>query len=140
MGQLCNHRDASARFECSDEAGDTVGSAAGISVEAMNGVCGASNAYVLAFSLSLQHELTSKGIRVQAVLPGRTATDGWDVAGFPWQKMPPEIVMPPEDMVDAALVGLDQGELVTAEGIGRNSLRRHRWLWPFVDGRPSPCL
>ncbi len=90
-----------------------IGSAAGISVEAMNGVYGASKAYVLAFSLSLRHELTSKGIRVQVVLPARTATDGWNVAGFPWQEMPPEIVMPVEDMVDAALVGFDQGELVT---------------------------
>jgi hypothetical protein len=44
---------------------------------------------VVTLILSLQHELTSKGIRVQVVLPGRTATDGWDVAGFPWQKMPP---------------------------------------------------
>jgi uncharacterized protein len=61
-----------------------IGSAGGISVEAMNGVYGASKAYVLAFSLSLQHELTSKGIRVQVVLPGRTATDGWEVAGLPW--------------------------------------------------------
>src|SRR5258706_5151087 len=95
----------------------TIGSAAGISVEAMNGVYGASKAYVLAFSLSLQHELTSKGIRVQAVLPGRTATDGWDVAGLPWQQQPPSIVMPVEDMVDAALVGLDQGELVTIPGL-----------------------
>ena len=43
-----------------------IGSAAGISVEALNGVYGASKAYVLAFSLSLQHELTSKGIRVQS--------------------------------------------------------------------------
>ncbi len=83
-----------------------IGSAAGISVEAMNGVYGASKAYVLAFSLSLQHELTSKGIRVQAVLPGRTATDGWEVAGLPWQQQPPSIVMPVEDMVDAALVCL----------------------------------
>src|ERR1700732_579245 len=72
---------------------------------------------VVTLILSLQHELTSKGIRVQVVLPGRTATDGWDVAGFPWQKMPPEIVMPVEDMVDAALVGLDQGELVTILGL-----------------------
>jgi short-subunit dehydrogenase len=39
---------------------------------------------VVTLILSLQHELTSKGIRVQVVLPGRTATDGWDVAGFPW--------------------------------------------------------
>jgi NAD(P)-dependent dehydrogenase (short-subunit alcohol dehydrogenase family) len=72
---------------------------------------------VVTLILSLQHELTSKGIRVQVVLPGRTATDGWDVAGFPWQKMPPEIVMPVEDMVDAALIGLDQGKLVTIPGL-----------------------
>ena len=94
-----------------------IGSAAGISVEAMNGVYGASKAYVLAFSLSLQHELTSKGIRVQAVLPGRTATDGWEVAGLPWQQQPASIIMPVEDMVDAALAGLDQGELVTIPGL-----------------------
>jgi hypothetical protein len=37
---------------------------------------------VVTLILSLQHELTSKGIRVQVVLPGRTATDGWDVAGY----------------------------------------------------------
>jgi hypothetical protein len=49
---------------------------------------------VVTLILSLQHELTSKGIRVQVVLPGGTATDGWDVAGFPWQKMPPEIGAP----------------------------------------------
>jgi short-subunit dehydrogenase len=94
-----------------------IGSAAGIWVEAMNGVYGASKAYVLAFSLSLQHELTSKGIRVQAVLPGRTATDGWEVAGLPWRQQPASIIMPVEDMVDAALAGLDQGELVTIPGL-----------------------
>ena len=32
---------------------------------------------------------------------------------LPWQKLPRSIVMSTEDMVDAALVGLDQGELVT---------------------------
>jgi short-subunit dehydrogenase len=94
-----------------------IGSVAGISPEALNGVYGASKAYVLAFSHSLQHELADKGIRVQAVLPGATATDLWEIAGLPWQKLPPSIVMPVEDMVDAALVGLDQGELVTIPGL-----------------------
>ena len=68
---------------------------------------------VLALSHSLQHELADKGIRVQTVLPSATATDLWEIAGLPWQKLPPSIVMSTEDMVDAALVGLDQGELVT---------------------------
>jgi uncharacterized protein len=90
-----------------------IASVAGISPERLNGVYGATKAYVLALSHSLQHELADKGIRVQAVLPGATATDLWEIAGLPWQKLPPSIVMSTEDMVDAALVGLDQGELVT---------------------------
>jgi hypothetical protein len=94
-----------------------IGSVVGISPEALNGVYGATKAYVLAFSHSLQHELADKGLRIQAVLPGATATDLWEIAGLPWQKLPPSIVMSPEDMVDAALVGLDQGELVTIPGL-----------------------
>jgi uncharacterized protein len=94
-----------------------IGSVVGISPEALNGVYGATKAYVLAFSHSLQHELADKGIRIQAVLPGATATDLWEIAGLPWQKLPPSIVMSVEDMVDAALVGLDQGELVTIPGL-----------------------
>ena len=90
-----------------------IASVVGISPETLNGVYGATKAYVLAFSHSLQHELADKGIRVQAVLPGATATDMWEIAGMPWQKLPPSIVMSVEEMVDAALVGLDQGELVT---------------------------
>src|SRR5438132_2512823 len=90
-----------------------VASVVGISPETLNGVYGATKAYVIALSHSLQHELADKGIRIQAVLPAATATEIWESAGLPWQKLPPSIVMSPEDMVDAALVGLDQGELVT---------------------------
>ncbi len=90
-----------------------IASVVGISPEALNGVYGATKAYVIALSHSLQHELADKGIRVQAVLPAATATEIWESAGLPWQNLPREIVMTPEDMVDAALVGLDQGELVT---------------------------
>jgi uncharacterized protein len=94
-----------------------ISSVVGISPETLNGVYGATKAYVLAFSHSLQHELADKGIRVQAVLPGATATDMWEIAGLPWQKLPPSIVMSVEEMVDAALVGLDHGELVTIPGL-----------------------
>ena len=90
-----------------------IASTVGIAVEALNGVYGATKAFVLAFSHSLRHELGDKGIRVQAVLPGATATDLWEIAGRPHQTLPAEIVMSPEDMVDAALAGLDQGEPVT---------------------------
>jgi len=90
-----------------------ISSIVGISPETLNGVYGASKAYVLALSLSLQHELADKGVRIQAVVPGATATEIWDIAGLPYQNLPASIVMSAEDMVDAALAGLDQGELVT---------------------------
>jgi short-subunit dehydrogenase len=90
-----------------------IASVAGISPETLNGVYGATKAYVVALSHSLQHELADKGVRIQAVLPAATATDLWEIAGLPWQNLPASIVMSTEDMVDAALAGLDQGELVT---------------------------
>ncbi|HVX75203.1 MAG TPA: SDR family oxidoreductase [Bradyrhizobium sp.] len=88
-------------------------SIAGIAPEVLNGVYGGTKAFVLAFSLSLHKELADKNIRVQAVLPGATATDFWDVAGVPVSNLPSAMVMKVDDMVDAALAGLDQGELVT---------------------------
>jgi short-subunit dehydrogenase len=90
-----------------------IASIVGISPETLNGVYGASKAYVIALSHSLQHELAGKGLRIQAVLPGATATDFWSKSGLPYENLPESIVMSAEDMVDAALVGLDQGERVT---------------------------
>ncbi|GEO12898.1 SDR family NAD(P)-dependent oxidoreductase [Microvirga aerophila] len=90
-----------------------IASIVAISPETLNGAYGGSKAFVLAFSQSLQHELAEKGVRIQAVLPGATATEFWDVAGLPVSNLPAEIVMAAPDLVDAALAGLDQGETVT---------------------------
>ena len=90
-----------------------IASVVGIAPETLNGVYGASKSFVLAFSQSLKHELADKGVRVQVVLPGATATEIWANAGMPVENLPKEIVMSAEDMVDAALAGLDKGEFVT---------------------------
>lgn len=90
-----------------------IASIVGIAPEVLNGVYGGTKAFVLAFSQSLKHELADKNIRIQAVAPGATATDFWDIAGTPIQHLPGEIVMTAEAMVDAALAGLDMGEFVT---------------------------
>jgi uncharacterized protein len=90
-----------------------IASIVAVGPEILNGVYGASKAYVLAFSQSLHKELAGKNVRIQAVLPGATATDLWAKAGRPVEHLPGEIVMSTDDMVDAALAGLDQGELVT---------------------------
>ncbi|HYD14836.1 MAG TPA: SDR family oxidoreductase [Hyphomicrobium sp.] len=90
-----------------------IASIVGVAPEMLNGVYGATKAYVVALSQSLQHELADKGVRIQAVLPGATATEFWDVAGYPHTNMPKAIVMSAEDMVDASLAGLDAGEVIT---------------------------
>ncbi|MDM0079732.1 SDR family oxidoreductase [Variovorax sp. J31P179] len=90
-----------------------IASIVAVAPELLNGTYGGSKAFVLAFTQSLHHELGPKGIRVQAVLPGATSTDFWNVAGTPVEHLPGEIVMRAEEMVDAALAGFDQGELAT---------------------------
>jgi uncharacterized protein len=90
-----------------------ISSAVAIAPELLNGVYGGTKAFVLALTQSLVHEIADKGVRVQAVLPGATATEFWDIAGKPVHQLPAEIVMSPDDLVDAALAGLDLGETVT---------------------------
>lgn len=90
-----------------------IASVVAIAPEVLNGVYGGTKAFVLAFSQSLHHELGDRGVRVQAVLPGATATDFWGVAGTPLEHLPGEIVMPADALVDAALAGLEIGEVVT---------------------------
>jgi short-subunit dehydrogenase len=90
-----------------------IASIVAISPETLNGVYGGAKAFVLALSQSLHHELADKGVRIQAVLPGATATEFWDIAGLPIENLRPGSVMSAEDMVDAALAGFDQGETVT---------------------------
>jgi short-subunit dehydrogenase len=77
------------------------------------GVYSATKAFVLTFSQSLNMELGGKGLRVQAVLPAATRTEIWERSGRSVDDMPAGSVMSAEDLVDAALVGLDKGETVT---------------------------
>ena len=83
-------------------------------------------------------------MRIQAVLPGATATDIWETAGRHWRQLPPQIVMSPEDMVDAALAGLDQGERVTIPGLqdgeewNRFEAARRALAQKLGSSRPAP--
>lgn len=90
-----------------------IASIVAIAPEVLNGVYGASKAFVLALSQSLHSELKDHNVRVQVVLPGATATDFWAASGKAVEQLPSAIVMKAEDMVDAALVGLDLGEFAT---------------------------
>lgn len=90
-----------------------ISSIVSIAPEVLNGVYGGSKAFVTAFSQSLHHELADKGVRIQAVLPGATATEFWDNGGLPLEHLDPAIVMPASALVDAALIDFDRGELIS---------------------------
>ena len=101
---------------------------------------GATKAYVLSFTHSLDLELAPLGIQVQAVLPGYTRTPMiGNGAGIP-----DELVMEVDDLVDAALAGLDRKELVTIpsqhndDDYARLIEARTSLLTGLVGNRPAP--
>ena len=77
-------------------------------------IYGATKAYVQNLSKVLQAELASTNGVVQLVAAAFAISEIWDVQGFPLSNIDPKIVMSTEDMVDAALVGLEHREKVTA--------------------------
>jgi short-subunit dehydrogenase len=90
-----------------------VSSVVALNPELLNGVYSGTKAFVVNLTQSLHNEVKDKGIQVQAVLPGATRTEFWDRAKLPVHNLPAELVMTAEEMVDASLAGLDQGELIT---------------------------
>ncbi len=90
-----------------------IASVLALAPERFNGVYSGTKSYLLNLSLSLNQELGAKGVRVQAVLPGATRTEIWDKAGVDANNFPPGFLMDVDVMVDAALAGLDLGEIVT---------------------------
>ncbi len=120
-----------------------IASVVGIAIEQLNGVYSASKSYVLSFGHSLKKDLGDKGIRVQTVLPGATATEFWDIAGYAPQKTSP-ITMSAEDLVDAALAGLDAGEEVTIPGLYEADAwthweaERREMSKKFSNAKPAP--
>ncbi len=81
--------------------------------EMSGGPYSGSKAYLLNLSLKLAAAVKDAGVRVQAVLPGATRTEIWERSGMDVDTILPGRVMDVDDLVDAALAGLDQGELVT---------------------------
>ena len=90
-----------------------VASVLALAPELFNGVYSGTKAFVLNLTQSMQQELSPFGIQVQAVLPGATRTEIWERSGTDIANLPAERLMDVEEMVDAALAGLDQQEPVT---------------------------
>ncbi|WP_341708032.1 SDR family oxidoreductase [Halopseudomonas sp.] len=90
-----------------------IGSVVSLLPERFNAIYSASKAYVLSLSQSMHAELSGSGVQVQVVLPGVTRTEIFERSGSSLAQIPPSMVMEVDDLVDAALHGFDQGELVT---------------------------
>lgn len=88
-------------------------SAVSINPERFNAVYSGSKAFVLALSQALTRELTENGVTIQTVLPGAVRTEIWERAGKDVNTLPQERVMDVDEMVDAALKGLELGERIT---------------------------
>ena len=85
--------------------------------EMFDGAYSGSKMYLLNLTLGLASKAKDSGVRFQAVLPGPTNTDMWARGSVPASVVPPERIMEPEDLVEAALMGLDRDEVVTAPTI-----------------------
>jgi short-subunit dehydrogenase len=90
-----------------------IGSVSALAPELFNGSYSGTKAYILNFTQALQSEVGQYGVRVQAVLPGATRTEIWERAEGNLEELPQEMIMSVYELVDAALAGLDGGELIT---------------------------
>jgi short-subunit dehydrogenase len=90
-----------------------ISSVLALAPERFNGSYSGTKAYLLNLSLRLQQEVSGNGVRVQVVLPGATRTAIWEKSGTDIATLPPSMLMDVDEMVDAALIGLDRGESVT---------------------------
>ena len=90
-----------------------LGSVVALAPEMFNAVYSATKAYVLSLTQTLAGELRGAGVQLQAVMPGVTRTEIWERSGTDASALPPSMIMEVGEMVDAALAGFDQQELVT---------------------------
>lgn len=106
------------------KAGLIINVASVLSIHALpiSAVYSGTKAFVMQYSRGLQQELADTGVKVQLVLPASTATELWDLSGVPLAALNKDALMTTENMVDAALAGLDQGETVTWPSVADASL------------------
>jgi short-subunit dehydrogenase len=99
-----------------------IASVLAVAPELFDGVYSGSKAYLLNLSLALAENVRSAGVQVQVVLPGATRTEIWQKSGKDVDAILPGMVMEANDLVDAALVGLDRGETVTIPPLAEEEL------------------
>jgi short-subunit dehydrogenase len=85
-------------------------------------VYAATKSFINVLTRILATELAGTGVRVQALCPGLVRTEFHSRMGLDPTRFPPELVMSPEDLVEASLRGLALGEVVCIPGLGDPAL------------------
>ena len=104
----------------------------------------ATKAFVLTFSRGVADEAKADGVLVQAVLPAGTITDFYETAGLSIDNFDQSVFMTAEQLVDAALAGLDRGEQVTLPSVHDETLwtaydaARAQLFGGTQNGAPAP--
>lgn len=94
-----------------------ISSVMALAPSAAGAVYSGSKAYVLNFTRSLALEYADGPIRVQAVLPGPVRTEFFSVQGVSESVFPDSSFLTADQLVDAALAGLEAGETVTTPSL-----------------------
>jgi short-subunit dehydrogenase len=79
-------------------------------------------AFINTFTQLLQSELDGSGVQVQALCPGVVQTEFHERVGMDPDRFPAAIVMKPEEVVEASLMGLKLGEVICVPALEDRSL------------------
>lgn len=105
-----------------------IGSVMAHAPSAGGAVYSGSKAYVLNFTRSLALEFAGSPCRIQLVMPGPVRTEFFSAQGMEDSVFPLDAYLTAEQLVDAALAGLDAGEEVTSPSIGDPA------IWEALEG------
>jgi len=110
-----------------------VSSLAGLQPHPQAATYSAAKAFLVSFTQALHQDYADKGLRFQALCPGATRTEIFDVAGIDASDIPESTWMDPDAVVERSLADLEKGELVCIPGpVGRGE-----WIRSVV---PAPWL
>jgi uncharacterized protein len=112
--------------------------------EMFDGAYSGSKNYLINLTVSLAGKTKDAGVQFQAVLPGPTDTEMWARSQVPESVIPRSMIMSAEDLVEAALVGLDRGEVLSIPTFADESVwaayeAARKALGPYLAARqPAP--
>lgn len=121
-----------------------IGSIIACAPNAMGATYSATKAFVLNFTQSLALEYAATDIRIQVVMPGPIRTEFFSSQGLSDSIFPDKSFLTADQLVDAALAGLELGEVVTNPAVADVEIwdnietARNNYLAASSSGKVAP--